>query len=419
MASLFPPGFTSLLRGPLGWFYSVTVIQAIGFGLSLVLTVVYVHDIRHFSVFFATTLLAINAINGLITSPVVGTLTDRFGPVPVYISLVLISVVAMVSWAFADNVVWLIGTSLVMSATGGALFGPGTVVLARLVPDELRQQSFGTNFMILNSGIALGGLISASVVNLHDPKTFTYLYLGTAVFSFLAIVPMVHLRSLGGPIPEEQLSEEQAQEGWREVLGDHRLFFLIVAAIVLLTCGYGSLDAGFSLFVVHQYHLPVSLVSVTLIFNTITIVLAQLFVLRRLEGKSRTRVMALVSVFWAACWLIIGAAVHSTHWVAIAALCLAQVIFAMGETLWSPMGPSLVNDIAPEHLRGRYNAAFGLTWGISSVFAPLIAGVMLGTSLADLWPYLLVVGALCGGFLMLKLRHRLSAEEDGRVAELL
>ena len=117
MPSLFPPGFKSLLRGPLGWFYLVTIIQAVGFGLSLVLTVVYVHDIRHFSVFFATTLLAVNAIVGLGISPVIGSFTDRVGPLPVYLTLVVTSVVAEVSWAFADNAPWLIGTSLLMAAT--------------------------------------------------------------------------------------------------------------------------------------------------------------------------------------------------------------------------------------------------------------------------------------------------------------
>ncbi len=34
---------------------------------------------------------------------------------------------------------------------------------------------------------------------------------------------------------------------------------------------------------------------------------------------------------------------------------LAMVIFAFGETLFSPTIPAIVNDLAPERLRGRYN----------------------------------------------------------------
>lgn len=414
MSPLVPREFRSLLRGPLGWFYATTLVTSLGIGLTLVFSVVYVHDIRHLSVAIATGLLAVNAVVGLAASPVIGTMTDRHGPVPVYLCLVGAEVVATVSWAFADSLLWLALTSVVLAASSGALFGPGAALLARLVPEDLRQQAFGTNFMILNLGIGIGGLVSAVVVDLHRPVTFTWLYLGTATFGALALLPMLHLRRLGGPVPVEELTEEESREGWREVVADHRLVLFILASIVLLTFGYGSLDAGFSLFVVDQGHLAVRVVSIALFFNTVTIVAAQLFVLRVVDGRSRTGLLAAVSVFWAIAWLAIGASVHLRHVGAIALLCGAQVVFALGETLWSPVGPALVNELAPEHLRGRYNAAFGLTWGLSGAVAPLVAGLFLGSHLADLWPYAVGVGAVVGGVLVYRLRSGLTPAEDGR-----
>lgn len=416
MSSLLPPEFRSLLRGPLGWFFAATLVTSLGIGLTLVFSVVYVHDIRHFSVAFATGLLAVNALVGLAASPLIGTMTDRFGPVPVYVTLVAGEVLATVSWAFADSLWWLVATSVVLAASQGALFGPGSALLARLVPEHLRQQAFGTNFMILNLGIGLGGLVSAAVVDLHRPVTFTWLYLGTAGLIVLALVPMAHIRRLGGPVAADDLTEQETREGWREVLADHRLVYFVLASIVLLTFGYGSLDSGFSLFVVDQVRLPVRVVSIALFFNTVTIVVAQLFVLRTLEGRSRTRVLTAVSVIWAASWVAIGVSVHVRHLAAVALLCVAQVIFAFGETLWSPVGPALVNDLAPDHLRGRYNAAFGLTWGLSNAAAPLVAGVFLGSHLADAWPYAVGAGALVGGVLLHRMRRRLTPAEDGRVA---
>ncbi len=416
MRSLLPAEFRTLLRGPLGWFYTTTLVTSLGYGLTLVLSVVYVHDIRHLSVAFATGLLAVNAMVGLVASPLIGTMTDRRGPVPVYVTLVACEVAATVSWAFADTWWWLLVTSVVLAACGGALFGPGAALLSRLVPEHLRQQAFGTNFMILNLGIGLGGLVSAAVVDLERPATFTWLYLGTAAFVAPALIPMVHIRRLGGPVPDDGLNERELGEGWREVLADHRLVHFVLASIVLVTFAYGSLDSGFSLFVVDQAHLAVRVVSIALFFNTVTIVILQLFVLRTMEGRSRTRVLAAVSVFWAASWLVIGASVHVHHAAAIVLLCLAQVVFAFGETLWAPVGPALVNDLAPEHLRGRYNAAFGLTWGLSNAVAPLIAGLFLGSHVANSWPYVVGVGALVGGYLLYRLRRRLTPAEDGRVA---
>jgi len=52
-----------------------------------------------------------------------------------------------------------------------------------------------------------------------------------------------------------------------------------------------------------------------------------------------------------------------------------MIVFALGETMLSPVGPALVNEIAPEHLRGRYNAAAGLAWGVSGTLAPAITAL--------------------------------------------
>jgi MFS family permease len=413
---IIPAPFRALLRGPLAWYYAATLVTSIGIGLSFVLSVIYVHDIRHHSIYFATGLLAANAVIGLAAASVIGTLTDRHGPVVVYVTLLLGESAGLVVWAYADTAALLVFASVILAVCGGAIFGPGSVIVARLVAPELRQRAYGTNFMLLNLGIGIGGLVSASVVRLSEPVTFTWLYLGTAAFTLVAVLPIRHLRRFGGPVAPTEMDDEQRGEGWRQVLRDRRLLHFIGAAIILLTCGYGSIDSGLSLFVVDQIHLAVGAVAVALFFNTVTIVLAQLLVLRLIEGRSRTTVMAVVGLFWAGAWLVIGLTAHLPHTAALAALCAAVSIFAIGETLWSPVGPALINDLAPEHLRGRYNAALGLTWGTASVLAPLLAGVFLGSALAHWWPFVIALGALVGGALLLSLRFRLTVHEDGRAA---
>lgn len=86
-----------LLKGPLRWYYLSTFLGCLGIGLSLVLYVLYLHEIRHLSVGFATTLLAANAVAALISSPLSGTLTDRIGPFWVIVVLVVIHALALVN----------------------------------------------------------------------------------------------------------------------------------------------------------------------------------------------------------------------------------------------------------------------------------------------------------------------------------
>ncbi len=221
----------------------------------------------------------------------------------------------------------------------------------------------------------------------------------------------------GHPPPHHDDPEKRAQ-GWLDVLGDRRLLRYIVAAIFLMIGGYGSLDAGLSLFVVNNLKLSVHAIGVIFFFNTSTIVLAQLWVLNRVEGKSRTRVMGLVAGFWFFFWMILEITLALPAAASIAMVCLAMVVFAIGETMLQPVGSAIVNDIAPEHLRGRYNAAASLSWGVSGTLAPAITGLYFSVHLGDWWPLGTGLTALVGGAMMMNLRRHISASADGRGASI-
>ena len=102
--------------------------------------------------------------------------------------------------------------------------------------------------------------------------------------------------------------------------------------------------------------------------------------------------------------------------IAVLSIALAMVVLALGETILSPVGPAIVNEIAPEHLRGRYNAAKGLTWGVSRTIAPATAALNFDNGLSNWGPLSVGAKSLVGGALMLNLRRHLSAGQVGRMA---
>ncbi|MEO9181005.1 MAG: MFS transporter, partial [Acidimicrobiales bacterium] len=348
------------------------------------------------------------------SAPVWGTLTDRFGPVRVILFTVVADAASLIVWAHASTEGEAAIAALLLAVFGGAGWGPSNTMLSRMVEPSHRQRAFGFNFMLVNLGIGFGGLISASIVNLHNPESFVLLYTFNAGVVLAAGVLTFTLRKYGGPVTEHHDDPVKSAQGWREVLGDRRLLRYVLAAVVLMIGGYGSQEAGFSLFVVNNLKLPVHVIGIILFFNTSTIVCTQLWVLNRIEGKSRTRVMAAVGLFWAVFWIILDVALALPKVLIVVSLCVAMVVFALGETMLSPVGPALVNDIAPEHLRGRYNAAAGLAWGVSGTLAPAITAFYFDDHLGDWWPFATGVTALIGAALMLTLRKHLSAQEDGR-----
>jgi MFS family permease len=380
----------------------------------LSLFVIYLHNVRGFSTSFATLLLALSAVVGLASTPLWGTMTDRLGPLRVIMFAYGADAIALVFWAFAHTHEQAVLAALLIAVFGGAGWGPSSTMLSRLVSPEHRQRAFGVNFMLVNLGIGFGSLISASVVDLRSPDTFVALYIFNAGVTLLAALFYLSLRRHGGPIKEHHDDPEKSAQGWREVVHDTRMIRYVVASVFLMIGGYGSLDAGLSLFVVNNLKLSVHTIGVIFFFNTTTIVLAQLWVLNRIEGKSRTRVMGIVAMFWFIFWIILESTLQLPASASVPMICLAMVVFAIGETMLQPVGSAIVNDIAPEHLRGRYNAAAGLSWGISSSLAPAITALYFSIHLGNWWPLGTGITALVGGLMMMNLRRHISAIADGR-----
>ncbi len=412
--TLVPEDFRRAIDAPLRRFYACTFIACVAMGLTLSLYVVYLHNVRGFSTGFATILLSFSAIVGLASAPLWGTATDRFGPWRVTLFAYVFDAVALVVFAYVHTKTEAIIAAMLLAVFGGAGWGPNSTLLSRLVKEEHRQRAFGFNFMLVNLGIGFGGLVSAAIVDIHHPRSFTLLYLFNAAVTLVAATVYLGLRQFGHAVTEHHDDPVKSAEGWGVVLRDKRLVQIVIAMLVLMIGGYGSLDAGFSLFVVNDLHLTVHSIGVMFFFNTTTIVLAQLWVLNRIEGRSRTKVMAITAALWFAFWVILDLALRVPKFVAFVALCVAMVVFAIGETMLSPVGPALVNDIAPEHLRGRYNAAQGLTWGLAGSAAPAVAALFFANGLGHWWPLSTGLTALAGGLLMLNLRRHLTPAEDGQ-----
>jgi MFS family permease len=118
----------------------------------------------------------------------------------------------------------------------------------------------------------------------------------------------------------------------------------------------------------------------------------------------------LESVFWSAAWATALAAV----WLGRPYLFVGVgVLFACAEMLHSPTIPSIVNDLAPDRLRGRYNAAGALSWQTARVIGATTAGQLLGLGLGE--PLLVAFIALCGlgAVLALRLERALPPEANG------
>jgi MFS family permease len=361
----------------------------------------------------ADLVLSLQAIFSLGFGFLAGHLIDRYGPKPIALAGIAVTSGATIFFGHVGSFSSA-GVAAFGLALGGALTWPsGTTMLARFVPESYRQQLFGLNFLFLNLGLGLGAMLGASVVSVKNPSSFELLYLvdGLSFLIFFAVVVTVKV-----PVElDHRSAKEQAEQpgSYREIFQERRIRRLLLALLLLFTASYGSLEAGFSAFIHGVGHQPVRAIGPIFAFNTFAVVVGQLFVLKRMQGKRRTLLMQLVASLWGGCWLLVAlgpmVAKSLGFWLFVA----GAVTFAIGETIWSPIVPSIMNAVAPAHLRGRYNALDTMLFGGAALLAPLIAGPVLDSSFAPVWPLLLIVLLATGAFLVRGVRRQLTDEEDG------
>ncbi|MBI1351516.1 MAG: MFS transporter [Actinomycetales bacterium] len=390
-------------------------LSAIGNGMVLPLLIVYLGQVRGLGTQAAGLVVAYMALVGLVLLWPSGSLVDRYGPRPILMAGLVVEGVGVILLTQVQTVAMAFGVATVLAAGRSFSWSPQAALLGRLTPAEGRQRAFGIQFMLMNLGIGIGGIVSALVADVESVSSFTTLYLIDAVTFFLYVVVLLTMPGVGvGPAAHDEALGAPPRGGYREVFSDRRLLRFSVMALVLLTCGWASMDVGLPTIMTVINGLDVAWVAVAFTVNTATIVLMQMVSLRFIRGRSRTRMFAVVAVLWAASWLILGASSLVPMTVSIVAACLSTVVFAMGETLVAPIGPSLVNDLAPDHLRGRYNSVQSVVWSVANALGPAMAGFLLGAELVGVWVAVVSGGSLMAGALALSLRKHLTAELDGR-----
>jgi MFS family permease len=248
------------------------------------------------------------------------------------------------------------------------------------------------NFALLNLGIGIGGIIGGLVADVDRVSTFQVMYVVEAASYLPALVLMLGpLRHAGAPVPIHH-DTPTASVSYLALLRHRAVLPLVVLSFASAFVGYAQLNAGLPAYARAVSEVSTRALGWAFAANTLVIVLLQLVVLQRIEGHRRTRVVLLMSAVWGVCWLVL-ACTSLVPGTLVAALLLSTAagVFALGETLLQPTIPAMVNDMAPDHLRGRYNAVTSAGFQLASVAGPPVAGFLVGHQLGSAWIGLLLV----------------------------
>jgi MFS family permease len=394
---------------------STIIIDFIGNGLVMPFNVVYLHEVRGFELSRVGLLLAIPALVGLLVVGPVGALIDRIGPRHVVVGSLLIQIVANVVLASSTTELRAAIGCVLLGFSGGIIWPAVQTLVGTIIPTHLRQRYFGVNFTLLNLGIGIGGILGGLFVDVSRPETFVAIYLIDAA-TFLAPLAIFlgPLRRVPRPVRPVTDDDTAPRIGYRTVLRDRSLLLVLLIVFVGSFVGYGQLNTGIPAFGREVGGISTQALGLAFAANTAVIVVFQLFVLQRIEGRRRTRMLVLMSGIWGLSFLALGATGLVPGTIVAALLFgVCAAVFGFGETFYQPTLPAMVNDLAPDHLRGRYNAVMSIAWQSASVVGPAVAGVLIGHGWSSSYIAMLVGGCVVVGWLALVAERRLPARVNG------
>ena len=362
--------------------------NSFGNGLALPFLVIYLHDVRGFSLGTAGLVVAVSSLALLLGGVVAGPLIDRVGAKP---TLAGGLVLQAIGYGFLPLVrePWEAFVLIAIEGAGSAGFWPSqSTLISRLTPAPRRHAAFAQQRVTMNLGIGLGGLTAGWIAVVGEPTTFTVLFVLDAV-TFLAYVVVLAFIHDPGVAPDE-VGETPAS--YKPVLR-HKTF------LGLWTLNFLFVAAGYSLFNLlppfarDQAHLSERQIGAVFFINTLAIVLAQLPLSRWIEGRRRMRALVLMPLLWAVAWLLVDAGGYwFTATSAFLVFGFAAVLLGIGECFHGPAHQALVSDIGSPHLRGRYFAVHSLSWGLAGFVGPAVGGFILAAAPFALWP---LASAVC------------------------
>jgi MFS family permease len=363
------------------------VINSFGNGIVLPFLVIYLHDVRGFSLGTSGLIVGVSSAALLSAGIATGVVIDRVGP---KVTLACGLVLQAVGYGLLPLVrePWQAFVLLAVEGVGASGFWPSqSTLISRLTPDTRRHAAFAQQRLTMNLGLGIGGIVGGLIAHVSTPGSFTALFVLDALtfLAYVVVLWFVH-------DPGVSAGEAQAPASYRAVLRDTTFLGLWGVNFLFVAAGY-SLFSLLPQFARDQSGISERQIGLVFAVNTAAIVVAQLPISHWIEGRRRMRALALMPLAWAVAWLIVegtGAWLEATA--AFIAYAVALALFGVGECFHGPAHQALVADIGPPHLRGRYFAVHSLSWGLAGTVGPAVGGFILAAAPFVLWP---LAAAVC------------------------
>ncbi|SFR90273.1 Major Facilitator Superfamily protein [Agromyces sp. CF514] len=398
-----------------------SAIGSLGWGAVLPYQYAYAADTREWGALIAAGASSLFSVGALVAAPLAGRLADRFDPVRVAVIAQVLGAAGVASLVFADVPALFLAGMLVFGLGLSAAVPAKQVLALNWSSSADRRKIFAYKFTAESLGMAAGAFLAGLVVDLNRADGLDIGFLmaaGGFVLSSAIIALAGRMSRAGAPafkspagvrgvvespatgalgvvdaatgaIAVVDLDGDGHADGAARSRGALRLIFAqpamrwtAVVTIALALGFYAQFESGLPAYGLTVLDIDPSAIGMAAAVNCLVIVALQVIVVKLTAKRGAPALLMVVGSVWVVSWLILSAAQFAPG-VATAMFVMTYGIFAVGETIYSPVLNPLTAQLAPKGMVGQTLGTIAALQTAFSAAGPLVAGVLLGAGLTD------------------------------------
>lgn len=334
-------------------------------------------------------LLGMFSISRFVGNLVGGALTDKFGRRTMVIFGLTASAGTSVTMGLVNEYQTLFMLVVFVGWFANIAAPAYQAMIVDLVPEEKRAEGFGILRVAANLSWVAGPMIGSIIIG----YSYLYVFIADAVTS--VIVAGIVYRLIPETMPDAAAQKAGEQSVWQTILGyfqvsRDKLFIAFIAVNVVQVLVYHQIYTTLSVYLRDVHGLAEQKYAFLMSANAFTVVLFQFLVTRVVSKYAPMVMLALGSALY-----MVG--ITAFGLVSIYPLFLAaMLVVTVGEMVIMPVSQALASRFAPEEMRGRYMAVYGVSWMIPTTVGPVAAGLILDHPTLDPNLVWYIGGALLG-----------------------
>ncbi|WP_183560495.1 MDR family MFS transporter [Mucilaginibacter sp. SP1R1] len=359
---------------------------------------IYTIQQLHFTIVQSGWVMAFFGIGAISGAFIGGKLTDKIGFYDIQVGALLIGGILFLILGYQHTFISVSIGTFILSICNESFRPANSTAIAHYSNDENKTRSYSLNRLATNLGWAFGGGLGGLLASFNYHLLFwvdgcTNIF---AALLLLKLMPRSRIIKTVKAVSSDMISSSAYRDGVY-------LVFILLSTL-FATCFFQFFIMQ-PVFYKIQWHFNERFIGFLLALNGILIVLIEMVLIHKLEGKRNPLTYITAGIIVAGASFALLNLLPHTVWVAL----LVVVMITLGEILSMPFMNSFWISRTNNKNRGEYAALYSMSWSAAQIIAPALGSQVIAHGGFNLLWW--VLGSVClftatGYYFLKKFIHR-------------